>query len=74
LSCLYGLATLKRPVNRNKTNKAGMAINEIIDPLYLLRADEVDEKKDDAVEDLEDDDDEEEDEEDDDDEEEEETI
>ncbi|KKR02591.1 MAG: hypothetical protein UT29_C0001G0071 [Candidatus Yanofskybacteria bacterium GW2011_GWA1_39_13] len=74
MSRLYGLAALKRPVNRNKINKASMAINEIMDPLYVLKADEVEEKKDDAIEDLEEDDDEDdldEDEEDDEDEEEE---
>ena len=75
MSCLYGLAALKRPVNKNKIDKALMAINEIMDPLYILKADEVEEKKDDDVDDVDDLDEEEdeEDEEDDDDGEEEET-
>ena len=71
MSCLYGLAALKRPVNKNKIDKALMAINEIMDPLYILKADEVEEKKDDVIDDLEEDDEEDEEDEEDDEEEEE---
>ena len=70
---MYGLAALMRPVNKNKINKASMAINDVMDPLYILKADEVssEEEEKDKVDDLEEED-EEDDEEDD--EEEEETV
>ena len=53
MSRLYCLAALKRPVGKNKANKASMAINEIMDPLYILKTDGT---EDDMVEDLDEDD------------------
>jgi len=38
-----------RPVDMNKINKVGMALNDIMDLLYVLKADEVDEEDEDEV-------------------------